>query len=300
MSATATVERESLATDRGRARRTPRHVSGTQVAKHAVLLVSAFTALFPVLLIASTALREPREVRVDPFGLFTSFSLENLHRAWTVGGFGGYFWNSVLLAVPSTVLTVVLSTFAGYAFARCHFRGRDALFYVTTLGLLVPFFVMMIPVYFQLLQMGLLDTLIGAILVLTASGAGGLSFGIFLMRSFFLDLPVELEQAARVDGCSEWAIFRRIMLPLVRSGAAALAVFTFLQNWNNFLVPLLYLPGGEYRALPSALYLFTSGRTMEVGAVAAGVFITILPVIVVFVVAQRQLIRGFMSGAVKG
>jgi ABC-type glycerol-3-phosphate transport system permease component len=273
---------------------------GPQGVKYAVLVVSAFMALFPVLLIASTALRDPIEVRVDPFGLFTSFSFESLQRAWTVGGFSDYFWNSVLLAVPSTVLTVVLSTCAGYAFARCQFPGRNLLFYITTLGLLVPFFVMMIPLYFQLLQMGLLDTLVGAILVLTASGAGGLSFGVFLMRSFFLDLPVELEQAARVDGCSEWVIFRRIMLPLVRSGAAALAVFTFLQNWNNFLVPLLYLPGGEYRALPSALYLFASGRTMEIGAVAAGVFITILPVIVVFIVAQRQLIRGFMSGAIKG
>jgi ABC-type glycerol-3-phosphate transport system permease component len=120
------------------------------------------------------------------------------------------------------------------------------------------------------------------------------------MRSFFIDLPVELEQAGRVDGCSEWQIFLRIMLPLVRPGAAALAVFTFLQNWNNFLVPLLYLPGGDYRTLPSALYLFASGRTLEVGPIAAGVFITIAPVIALFLVAQRQLIRGFMAGAVKG
>jgi ABC-type glycerol-3-phosphate transport system permease component len=299
MSAPAVTEHRAAPDSRGR-ERPAKSRSGPEFAKYAVLVVSAFMALFPVLLIVSTALREPAEVRVDPFGLFTSFSFDNLHRAWTVGGFSAYFWNSVLLSVPSTVLTVVLSTCAGYAFARCQFRGRNTLFYVTTLGLLVPFFVMMIPLYFQLLQMGLLDTLVGAILVLTANGAGGLSFGIFLMRSFFIDLPVELEQAARVDGCSEWAIFRRIMLPLVRSGTAALAVFTFLQNWNNFLVPLLYLPGGEYRALPTALYLFASGRTLEIGAVAAGVFITILPVIAVFIVAQRQLIRGFMSGAVKG
>ncbi|MDQ3405444.1 MAG: carbohydrate ABC transporter permease [Actinomycetota bacterium] len=299
MNATITTERGNRATAGGTVRHT-RPFSGSQTAKYAVLTISAVMMLFPVLLIASTASRDPAEVRVDPFGLFTSFSFESLQRAWTVGGFSAYFWNSILLSVPSTVLTVVLSTCAGYAFARCSFRGRNALFYLTTLGLLVPFFVMMIPLYFQLLQMGLLDTLVGAILVLTASGAGGLSFGIFLMRSFFMDLPVELEQAGRIDGCSEWEIFRRIMLPLVRSGVAALTVFTFLQNWNNFLVPLLYLPGDEYRTLPSALYLFTSGRTMEVGAVAAGLCITILPVIAVFIIAQRQLIRGFTSGAVKG
>jgi ABC-type glycerol-3-phosphate transport system permease component len=281
-------------------RRNTRLRMGSRAATYGVLVLCAFMALFPVLLIASTALRDPAEVRVDPFGLFTAFSFENLYTAWTVGGFSAYFWHSVLLAVPSTVITVVLSCGAGYAFARCQFRGRNALFYITTLGLLVPFFAIMIPLYFQLLQMGLLDNPIGAILVLSATGAGGLSFGIFLMRSFFIDLPSELDEAARIDGCSEWTIFLRIMLPLVRSGAAALAVFTFLQNWNNFLVPLLYLPGDDYRALPSALYLFTGGRSLEVGLAAAGVFITILPVIAVFLVAQRQLIRGFMSGAVKG
>jgi ABC-type glycerol-3-phosphate transport system permease component len=295
MTASVVSEAGAKPAERASSRRPP-----TQLLKQAVLLSTALLSLFPILLIASTAVRDPVEVRVDPFGLLTSFSLESIKEAWTVGGFQGYFWNSVLLSVPSTVLTVVLSTAAGYAFARCRFPGRNLLFYTITLGLLVPFFTMMIPLYFQLLQMRLLDTLVGAILVLTASGAGGLSFGIFLMRSFFIDLPVELEQAGRVDGCSEWQIFLRIMLPLVRPGAAALAVFTFLQNWNNFLVPLLYLPGGDYRTLPSALYLFASGRTLEVGPIAAGVFITIAPVIALFLVAQRQLIRGFMAGAVKG
>jgi ABC-type glycerol-3-phosphate transport system permease component len=265
--------------------------------RHLVLVVLAATTVIPVLLVVSTALKTEAEARVDPFGLFTSFSMESIVRAWTEGGFRGYLLNSVLLSVPSTVLIIVISTMAGYTFARLPFPGRTTLFYVVVLGLLVPFFTYMIPLYFQLRSMGLLDTLTGAVLVLTSMGT---SFGTFFMRAFFSDLPEELEQAARIDGCSEWRIFTAVMLPLVRSGIGALAVFTFISTWNNFLVPLLYLPTGGYRPLTTALYVFTGGRSIDVAPLAAGTLFTILPIIVLFVVLQKQVTAGFISGAVKG
>ncbi len=236
-------------------------------------------------------------MRVNPFGLFSSFSFENLATAWTVGRFGEYAWNSVILSVPTTILVVVLSTAAGYAFARLQFFGRGVLFSLVMLGLLVPFFTYMIPLYFELKTIGLLDTLLGVVLVMTT---GGLAFGTFFMRSFFLNLPSELEQAARVDGCSEFAIFWRVMLPLVRPGMLALAVFMFLYTWNEFLIPLLYLPGGELRPLTTGLYMFTAGRSIDIGPMAAGTLITILPVLLVFLVLQRQVTQGFLAGAVKG
>jgi ABC-type glycerol-3-phosphate transport system permease component len=265
--------------------------------KHAMLIALAMLSLFPVLLIISTALKTSADVRVNPFGLFTSISMENIATAWTDGHFSDYLLNSFLLAVPSTLLVVILSTMAGYTFARLPFRGRSFAFYLVILGFLVPFFTYMIPLYFQLRGLGLLDTLLGAILVLASTGV---SFGTFFMRAFFSDLPIELEQAARVDGCSEWQIFVKVMLPLVTSGAGALGVFIFLQNWNNFLVPLLYLPGGQYRPLTTGLFLFTGGRSIDVGPLAAGTLITILPVIVLFIALQRQVTEGFISGAVKG
>jgi ABC-type glycerol-3-phosphate transport system permease component len=279
------------------ARRGGRGVSAGQVGTHLFLGLFALLSLFPVLLVVSTAFRSVDDVRVDPFGLFSSFTLESLASAWTQGQFGDYFLDSVVLTVPSTLAVVALSTAAGYAFARFRFPGRDVLFGVVVVGLLVPFFTIMIPLYFQLRSVGLLDTLLGVVLVLTTSG---LSFGTFFMRAFFIDLPIELEQAARVDGCGEWRIFISVMLPLVRSGMAALAIFTFLQNWNNFLVPLLYLPGGSYRPLTTGLYLFISGRTLDVGLLAAGTLITILPIVLLFVTTQRHLIRGFIAGSVKG
>jgi ABC-type glycerol-3-phosphate transport system permease component len=253
--------------------------------------------LFPLILTVSTAFKTDQDVKVNPFGLFSSFSFDNVVTAWTVGEFGQYVLNSFLLSVPSTLLVVVLSTMGGYAFARLPFRGRSIAFYLVVLGLLVPFFTYMIPLYFQLRSMGLLDSLVGVNLVLASTG---LSFGTFFMRAFFSDLPTELDQAARIDGASEWQIFARVMLPLVSSGIGALAVFTFLQNWNNFLVPLLYIPSGRYRPLTTGLYLFLGGRSIDIGPLAAGTLITILPVVVLFVAMQKQVTQGFLSGAVKG
>ena len=267
------------------------------VNKHVLLVVLSLLALFPVILTVSTALKTARDAQANPFGFFSTFSSENIVTAWTVGNFSDYLLNSFLLSVPSTEIVVVLSTMAGYTFARLPFPGRTVAFYLVVLGLLVPFFTYMIPLYFQLRGIGLLNTLLGVNLVLATTG---LAFGTFFMRAFFTDLPTELEQAARIDGASEWQIFLKIMVPLVSSGAGALAVFTFLQNWNNFLVPLLYLPGGEYRPLTTGLYLFLGGRSIDLGPLAAGTLITILPVIVLFVALQKQVTQGFLSGAVKG
>jgi ABC-type glycerol-3-phosphate transport system permease component len=265
--------------------------------KHVLLLGLSFLMLFPVILTISSAFKTRTDVRTNPFGLFTSLSTESLERAWTVGNFGEYLWNTLVLSVPATLLVVALSTMAGYAFAKLPFRGRSVVFYLVILGLLVPFFAYMIPLYFQLQGMALLDTLPGAILVMTTTG---LAFGAVFMRAFFSDLPPELEQAARIDGATEFQIFTRVLAPLVTSGAGALAVFTFLANWNNLLIPLLYLPSGDWRPLTLGLYLFAGGRSVDIGPLAAATLITILPVVVLFVFLQRQVTQGILSGSVKG
>lgn len=277
-------------------RRSPRQRAGVTL-RHVVLTVLSLLWLAPVVLIVSSAFKTRADVEVNPFGLFSSFSWSNFGYAWANGHFNDYLLNSVLLAVPSTALVLVLSTLAGYAFARLPFPGRTAVFYTVILGLLVPFFAYMIPLYFQLRSFGLLGTLPGVDLVLTTTGV---PFGAFFMRAFFTDLPNELEQSARVDGASEWQIFWRIMLPLVRPGIGALGVFTFIQTWNNFLVPVLYLPGGELRPLTTGLFQFISGRQVDIGPLAAACLITLVPVVAVFLVMQRQVAQGFISGAVKG
>jgi raffinose/stachyose/melibiose transport system permease protein len=281
------------------ARRARRRV--TRLARIAILLLAAVAVAYPLLLIVSTALKEPLQVATDPFGLFTATRIQNLADAWTIGGFGRYFLNTVLITAPTVVAVVALSTVAGYAFARLEFPFREPLFYAFMLGLMIPFFSIMIPLYYELRTFGLLDHLPAVILPAIAGAADtGLPLGVFLMRAFFQDLPRELADAARVDGASEWQVFRRVLLPLAAPGAAVLAVLTFLSAWNTFTLPLIYLPGEENRTLATGLYLFASGRTQETELVAAGTLIMALPVIVFFLLFQRQFVKGMTVGAIKG
>jgi ABC-type glycerol-3-phosphate transport system permease component len=269
--------------------------------KYAFLGFWAALCVLPMILVISTALKDPLVETGNPFQLFASFRPENLADAWTLGKFGRYFLNTIVIMVPVVLGVIVLATMTGYALARLDFPGRSAIFWLFVLGLMVPFFSLMIPLYYTLRDVGLLDNPLAVILPSIAGAGGtGLPLGVFLMRAFFLDMPEELADAARVDGCDELGVFRRVMIPLAIPGASALAVLTFLSAWNTFLLPLLYLPGEENRTLATGLLLFTGGRTQELELVAAGTLIMIAPVVLFFLLFQRQFIRGLTSGAVKG
>jgi ABC-type glycerol-3-phosphate transport system permease component len=269
-------------------------------AKYLVLGFFAVLVLYPMLLIVSTSLKDPLDVTANPFALFTSVRFMNFVDAWTLGGFGGYFWNTVVITALTLIGVVALSTLAGYALARLRLPGSNIIFFIFMLGLMIPFFSVMIPLFYELRDLGLLGSKAAVILPAIAGAHGfGLPLGVFLMRSFYMDLPEELADAARVDGASEFQVFRRIMLPLSAPGVAVLAVLVFFQTWNNFLLALLYLPGSENQMLATGLYLFASGRTQDTELAAAGSLIMVLPVVIFFLIFQRQFIRGLTAGAFK-
>ena len=264
--------------------------------RHAVLALFGVLSFYPILVMWFTALRPKNEAMRDPFGLPTSLYLDNLTTAWTRGRFGDYFLNSIIITVPSVIGVVMLSALAGYGIARFRFQGRMLIFYLILLGLTVPFQSVMIPLYYQLLAMGLLGTYLAVILPLIAFG---LPFGVFLMQSFFEDLPVELHEAGRADGCSELRIFWSIMLPLAKPALSTLIVFQFMRSWNEFLMPLLYLQKEELRPIPLGLMFFQGAYTRDIGLIAAGVTLATVPVIVIYLIFQRQFVRGLTAGAVK-
>jgi ABC-type glycerol-3-phosphate transport system permease component len=267
----------------------------------AILVIAAAIAIYPILLIVSTSLKDPLEVAQNPYGLFSDFRFQNIGDAWTLGEFQKYFLNTIYITVPTVIGVVVLSTMGGYAFAMLDFPGKNVIFYLFTLGLMIPFFSIMVPLYYELRSFGLLGNLSAVILPGIAGAAeAGLPIGIFLMRSFFQDLPKDLANAARVDGASEWRVFRSVMLPLALPGALVLAVLAFLRAWNTFILPLIYLPGEENSTLATGLYQFTSGRTQETELAAAGALIMSVPVVVLFLIFQKNFVRGLTSGAVKG
>jgi raffinose/stachyose/melibiose transport system permease protein len=269
-------------------------------AKYLALAFFAALVLYPLLLIVSTAVKDPLAVTTDPFALFSSVNLVNFVDAWTLGGFGGYFWNTVIITAFTLLGTVALSVLAGYALARLYLPGRSIVFFIFMLGLMFPFFSVVIPLFYELRDLGLLGTKAGVIFVLIAGAGGfGVPIGVFLMRSFYMDLPEELADAARVDGATEFQVFRSIMLPLSGPGVAVLAVLVFFQTWNIFVVPLLFLPGSENQVLATGLYLFASGRTQEYEYIAAGSLIMVVPVVVFFLIFQRLFVRGLTAGALK-
>ncbi len=271
------------------------------LAKYLTLGFFVALVLYPLLLIVSTALKDPLDVTADPFALFTSVNPVNFVDAWTLGGFGGYFWNTVIITALTLLGTLALSVLAGYALARLYLPGRNLIFVVFILGLMFPFFSVAIPLFYELRDIGLLGTRVGLVLVMIAGAGGfGVPIGVFLMRSFYMDLPEELADAARVEGCTEWQVFRYVMLPLSGPGVAVLAVLVFFQTWNVFVVPLLYLPGAENQVLATGLYLFASGRTQEYEYIAAGSLIMVVPVVLFFLIFQRLFVRGLTAGALKG
>jgi ABC-type glycerol-3-phosphate transport system permease component len=269
-------------------------------ARYLGLAFFAVLIAYPLLLIVSTAVKDPLDITADPFSLFTSVSLQNFVDAWTIGGFGGYFWTTILITALTLVGTVVLSVLAGYALARLYLPGKNIIFVTFMVGLMVPFFAVMIPLFYELKALNLLGTYAAVVLPARAGAAGfGLPLGVFLMRAFYMDLPEELADAARVDGAGEFAVFWRIMLPLSGPGVAVLAVLVFFQTWNVFILPLLYMPGAENQMLATGLYLFASGRTSETELAAAGSLIMVVPVVIFFLIFQRQFIRGLTAGAFK-
>src|ERR671916_528329 len=221
-----------------------------------------------------------------------------------VGSFARYlalaFFAALVLYPFLLIGTVVLSVLAGYALARLYLPGKNIIFLLFILGLMIPFFAMMIPLFYELKALNLLGTHAAVIIPAVAGAAGfGVPLGVFLMRAFYMDLPEELADAARVDGANEFEVFWRIMLPLSGPGVAVLSVPGFFQTWNVFILPLLYMPGAENQMLATGLYLFASGRTSETELAAAGSLIMVVPVVIFFLIFQRQFIRGLTAGAFK-
>ena len=264
--------------------------------RHGLLIFFAIISLYPILVTWFTALRPAKESQQDPFGLPWPPIWENVANAWVKGRFGDYLMNSVIIAVPTVIGVVVLSALAGYGIARFRFPGRALAFGAILLGLTIPFQSVMIPLYYQLLQMGLLGSYWAVIL---PGIAFGLPFGVFLMAAFFEDLPKELHEAARVDGCSELRIFWSVMLPLAKPAVSTLIVFQFMRTWNEFLMPLLYLQDEAKRPIPLGLMFFQGTYTKDIGLIAAGVTLATVPVIIVYLLFQRQFVRGLTAGAVK-
>lgn len=224
-------------------------------------------------------------------------TIANYRDAWSSNHFGRYFVNSLGVAVATTAVSVLLSSMMAFAFSRLRFPGRRLLFGLLLVGLMVPTMMLIVPQFLLAKQLQLLDSYLGLV-VFYAGGA--LALNTFLLRSFFQDIPRELEEAMVVDGAGPWKRYRQLILPLSRPALATVAIFTFLASWDEFVWALTIINDPSKRTLPIAIALFQGQYATSWGIVFAASAIAVLPVIAIFVALQRQFIGGITAGAVKG
>ncbi|WP_414551540.1 carbohydrate ABC transporter permease [Anabaena sp. CCY 0017] len=268
------------------------NLKSTNLLRLGVLVLGAFIVLLPLLVVFITSFAPPGAIlEVSPK---TRWSLANYRDAWERGKFLLAFANSTLVAIAVTAFQMVTSALAGYALARLKFRGKQALLLVVLATLVIPFQLLVIPI-FLVLKWGHMINTYGALILPTAVNG----FGIFLLRQYFQTIPVELEEAATIDGANRLQILWRVMLPLARPALVTLFLFTFIAEWNDLFKPLVFTTRPELRTVQLALAEFQEQFTNNWPLMMAAVTIATVPVMVLFLIGQRQFIRGIAATGIK-
>ena len=263
---------------------------------HAILIIAAMVTLLPLAWMLLSSLKTKAEIFVYPIEWFPRVpQYRNYPDALASAPFGMYFINSGFIGGVVTLSTLCFSSLAGYGFAKFEFPGRDIAFLFILSTMMIPFQVIMIPLYLLTQRLGWLDSYPGLIVpgALTA-------FGVFLMRQFSLTIPDDYIDAARIDGCSEFRIWWMIALPLCKPALSALAILTFLGSWNNLLWPLIITTKESLRTLPLGLALFQTEYVTDYGLLMAGSVLASLPIVVLFLVFQKEFVQGIVMSGIKG
>lgn len=265
------------------------------IAIYGILIVAALISLVPFLYVISTSFKSTVSLfQYPPEWIPSEPTLENFQSLLQDYPFVRWTLNSFIVASVVTLIKVVIDSMAGYAFAKMSFPGKDGLFIVVLMTLMIPFAATLIPLFIIVRDLHLTNTYPGLILPALAS-----PIGIFMMRQFIETLPTDLENAARLDGCSEFQIFRRVILPLVRPGLVVLGVFTFMTQWTSYLWPLVIGTREEMYTLTVGVQSLRSLFTVNWGVLSAGAVLSMLPLVLVFLFLQRYFIAGSIAGALK-
>ena len=271
---------------------------------YCILILYTFVVVFPVAWLLYTSLKTDRDIFLDPFSLPDLGDLQwmNFANAWTKGHFGDYFFNSIVLTVTTVTLSVFVAAMAAYALSRFRFPGARPLFFYFLAGLMIPLQLAIVPLFFQMKQIGLLNSRLG---LLIAYVAFGMPFAIFILTGFFKSLPSSLHESALIDGCGELRAFWSVMLPLARPGLITVGIFSFLGTWNEFFMAFMFLSGEgseAMRTLPLGLANITivSQYRSDWGMAFAGLVLMMMPTLLVYSVLQQHLTKGITVGALKG
>ncbi len=261
-----------------------------------ILAVMSVVILAPIMWTISTSLRSGVDsFTVPPKWLPTDLAVENYVKVFETVPFARQIVNSAIITWGTVLGQLITAGLAGYAFARLEFKGRDLLFWVVLATMMIPIQATVIPVFILIRSLGLYDTYWSLILPAMPT-----AFGAFLLRQYYLTIPIELEESALIDGANQWQLFYRVYLPLVKPGLAVLAILSFNFHWNEFFRPLIFLQHENYPITIGIFQLQGYMMTGSISVVLAGVVVSLVPVIIIFLFGQRYLIEGIMRGAIKG
>lgn len=296
-----TVTRKRQNDDLARSLRKPKMNRGDKAVgslSHTMLIIWSIIVVLPMLWTLMTSFKTTREIFGSPFSLPAVWNFDNYLSAWNEYEIGRMFLNTVIVVGFALVIVMVLGAMCAYVLARFTFPGSRAIYYLMLAGLTFPVFLAIVPLFFVLRNMGLLNTLPGLIITYVAFA---LPFTVFFLYSFFKNLPDEIQEAAYVDGASEWRTFFQVMLPMAKPGMASVAIFNFLGLWNQFLLPIALNTDKDNYVLSQGMAAFASsaGYAVNYGALFAAVIITIAPVLVVYIIFQRQLQGSVSQGTMK-
>jgi multiple sugar transport system permease protein len=259
-----------------------------RVLSQVLITVCVFVFLVPFLGMLATSLKPEKEVMLQPFTfLGTRLAFENYVRAWNFFPFGRFMFNSVFIGISTTVMAVLTSSLAAYAFSRITFRGRDLLFTMYLGTLMIPQQVTVIPLYIIMRQFGWYDTY-QALIFPPAFTA----FGTFLMRQFFMTIPKEIEESGRIDGCTAFGLYSRLIMPMSTAGLATLCIFSFISSWRAFLWPLVITSTDRFKTLPLGIYMFNGQYGTDWPGLMSAAAIAIIPSFIIFLLFQRYLVEG--------
>lgn len=268
-----------------------------KVIVYVILILIALIMIIPFLWMLSASIKSDREVfQMNPFvWIPENPKFSNYRDIWTKIPFAKFVGNTVYLTIIVTFLQLLTSSFAAYSFAKLHFRHKNGLFLAYIATIAMPWQVYMVPQFIMMRKMGLNDKLL-AIICLQAFSA----FGVFMMKQFYEGIPDDLCEAARIDGMSEYKIYARIMLPLSKPALSTLTIFTFVNTWNDYLGPLIYLKSQEKKTIQLGLKMFISQYSSDYGLIMAGSVLSLIPVLIVFLCLQKYFVEGVASTGLKG
>ncbi len=261
-----------------------------------LMFLISLTMIFPFLWMISTSFKFDTQVFTTPIEWIPNpVNLSNYAKVWTEEPFLQYYLNTAKVAILATLGQVIISAMAAYAFAVIPFKGRSFVFGLYLATMMVPWHTIMIPQYQIISRLGLTDTHLALILGQLAS-----AFGIFLLRQFFLTVPKELVEAARIDGSGEFRTFASIMLPQAKPALSTLIIFTFVQVWNDYTAPLIYLNSKEKYTIQLGLTFFQSEHTMQYTVIMAGTVCALIPILTIYMIFEKQITNGMVHSGLKG